>query len=93
MINALKKRPREIKAKRIEMLGSTTAKVGIYQANIKAIDGQFTMDIELTKVHKLQLTLGNHEALLSKYNHLKGVKIDDRDNKLHVVLGVNEYAV
>ena len=38
----------------------------------------------------------NYEALLSKYSHLKGVKIDDRDNKpqlpIHVVLGVNEYA-
>ena len=38
----------------------------------------------------------NYEALLSRYSHLKGVKIDDRDNKpqlpIHVVLGVNEYA-
>ena len=37
-----------------------------------------------------------YEELLSKYNHLKGVKIDDLDDKphlpIHVVLGVNEYA-
>ena len=42
LIDALKKRPKEIKTKRIEMmLGSTTAKVEIYPATIKAINGQF----------------------------------------------------
>lgn len=71
LIDALKKRPKDITTKRIEMmLGSKT--VEIYPATIKAIDGQFSMDIELTKVDKPQLmTLENpnYEALLSKYNH------------------------
>ena len=72
------------------MLGSTTTRVEIYPATIKGADGQFTMEVELSKVHK------SHEELLSKYNHLKGVKIDDLDDKphhpIHVVLGVNEFA-
>ena len=57
------------------------------------------MNIELTKVHKPQLlTLDNpnYAALLSKYSHLKGVKIEDNDTRpqipIHVVLEASEYA-
>ena len=81
------------------MLGSTTTKVEIYQATITGTDGQFTMEVDLTKVHKPQLMeIDNprYEELLSKYNHLKGVKISESEDKpqltIHVVLGVNEYA-
>jgi hypothetical protein len=96
----LDKKPKEIQTKRIEMmLGSTTTSVEIYPATVKSIDGQFTMEVELSKVHKPQLMeIDNprYEELLSKYNHLKGVKVDDLDDKpqlpVHVVLGVNEYA-
>ncbi len=100
LIDALDKKPKEIQTKRIEMmLGSTTTSVEIYPATVKSIDGQFTMEVELSKVHKPQLMeIDNprYEELLSKYNHLKGVKVDDLDDKpqlpVHVVLGVNEYA-
>ena len=52
-----------------------------------------------SKVHKpylMEIDNPRYEELLSKYNHLKGVKIDDLDDKphlpIHVVLEVNEYA-
>ena len=57
------------------------------------------MNIELTKVHKpqlLSLDNPNYATLLSKYSHLKGVKIEDNDTRpqisIHVVLGASEYA-
>ena len=100
LINLLNKRPKETLTKRIDMmLGSSTTDVEIYSANLGAIDGTFDMNIELTKVHKPQLlTLENpnYTALLSKYSHLEGVKIEDNDTRarfpIHVVLGASEYA-
>ena len=97
LIDMLKKRPKEVQTKRIEMmLGSTTTKLEIYPVTITAINGQFSMGVELTKVHKPQLMEidnPNYEQLLKRYSHLKGVKLDDRHHKprlpVHVVLGVN----
>ena len=55
LIDALHKQPAETKTKRIEMmLGSTTTKVQIYKVNIKSVDGDFSMDINVTKVDKPQ---------------------------------------
>ena len=100
LISALKKRPKETVTKRIDMmLGSSTTKVQIYSATLGAVGGGFSMNIELSKVNKPQLlTLDkpNYATLLSKYKHLKGVKIEDSDNHweipVHVVLGASEYA-
>ena len=93
LINLLKKRPKETLTKRIDMmLGSSTTNVEIYPATLGAINGSFDVKIELTKVHKPQLlTLDNpnYATLLSKYSHLKGVKIEDNDSRpqisIHVV--------
>ena len=101
LINALKKKPKEVKTKRIEMmLGSSTTKVQIHRANLQSIDGKFNLNVELSKVDKPELmTLKNPEygKLLGKYRHLKGVKVNDPDNRLqipiHVVLGASEYAM
>ena len=100
LINLLNKKPKETATKRIDMmLGSSTTNVEIYSATLAAVDGKFDMNIELTKVHKPQLlTLDNpnYATLLSKYSHLKGVKIEDNDTRpqipIHVVLGASEYA-
>ncbi len=37
------------------MLGATTTSVEIYPATVKSIDGQFTMEVELSKAHKPEL--------------------------------------
>ena len=100
LINLLNKRPKETLTKRIDMmLGSSTTNVEIYPATLGAINGSFDMNIELTKVCKPQLLTidnPNYATLLSKYSHLKGVKIEDNDSRLqipiHVVLGASEYA-
>lgn len=55
-IDALHKQPTETKSKRIEMmLGSTATKVQIYIVKIKSIDGDFSVDVNVTKVDKPQL--------------------------------------
>ena len=100
LINALNKRPKDTKTKRIDMmLSSSTTQVEIYSVTLGAVDGKFEKGIELTKVHKPQLMTvenPNYVALLEKYSHLKGVRIDDPDDRpqipIHVVLGTSEYA-
>ena len=100
LINALHKQPTETKTKRIEMmLGSTTTKVEIYNVKIKSIDGDFSMDVNVTKVDKPQLMHldnPNYETLLKKHSYLNGVQINDVDVNphlpVHVVLGASEYA-
>ena len=100
LINALHKQPTETKTKRIEMmLGSTTTKVEIYNVKVKSIHGDFTMDVNVTKVDKPQLMHldnPNYETLLKNHSHLNGVQINDVDVNphlpVHVVLGASEYA-
>jgi hypothetical protein len=75
LINALHKQPMETKTKRIEMmLGSTTTKVEIYNDKVKSIDGDFTMDVNVTKVDKPQLMHldnPNYETLLKNIPNLE----------------------
>ena len=101
LINALHKQPTETKTKRIEMmLGSTTTKVGIYNVKINSIDGDFSLDVNVTKVDKPQLMHldnPNYETLLKKHSCLNRVQINDVDVNphlsVHVVLGASEYVV
>jgi hypothetical protein len=101
LIDALKKRPKEVKTKRVEMmLTSSTTRIKIYSANLKSLDGKFDMNVELSKVDKPELmTIKNpgYAKLLEKYNHLKGAKFDDRDSRpqipIHIVLGASDYAM
>ena len=100
LISLLNKRPTETLTKRIDMmLGSSTTNVEVYSATLGAVNGSFSMNIELTKVHKPQLlTLENpnYASLLTNYSHLKGVQIEDIDTRpqipIHVDLGVSDYA-
>lgn len=56
LVEAWKTKPKEVKTKRIEMmLGATTMKGEIYSANIKSIDGELSMNVDLSKVHKPEL--------------------------------------
>ena len=81
------------------VLGVTTTRVEVFKVKVGSVEGDFTMDVNLTKVHKSQLMhLDNpqYENLLKKYPHLSGVKMNETDRKpqlpVHVVLGASEYA-
>ena len=56
LIEALRKKPKEGKTKQIEMmLGLTTMKIEIHSANVQSIDNEFSMNADLSKVHKVKL--------------------------------------
>lgn len=98
LISALRKRPVETKTKTIEMMiGSTTTRVEIYNAEVKSTNDKFKMNVSLTKVHKPELVRIENpkkKELISRYSHLEGVHMDDDNTKcqlpIHLVLGVAE---
>ena len=100
LIDLLKKKPCETKTRRVDMLiSSQVTKLEMYNTLVESLDGDFSMSVKLTKVHKGELlTVDNphYQQLIDSYSHLRGVKIEDLDSKeelpVHVVLGSGEYA-
>ena len=79
--------------------GLTTQKMQVYDVQIESLSKDFTLDASLTKIAKnelLQLENPRYKEILRKYSHLKGVDMDDYDDKellpVHIILGANEYA-
>ena len=83
LINLLNIKPSEIKRQRIHMLMSTrTLQMEFYDAKISAIDGNFDMNVKLTKVEKSELlSINNPEyaKLMERYEHLDLVQMNDSD--------------
>ena len=80
------------------MLKTTNVKVEIYELEIYNTEGNFFINTEVSKVNKPELvTLPNprYESIIQQYQHLKGVKMEDNDNKdylpVHVILGAADY--
>lgn len=93
-------RPLRQEFKRIEMmLGSVNKVIGVYGVTINSLNGKFRLETEVTKVGRgtlLSLDNPKYAEVVQKYPHLKGVYMDDRDEKpelpVHFILGVSEYA-
>ena len=71
----------------------------IFKAKVSAAEGNFSMEVNLSKVNKsypIELCNPRYQNRLKKYSHLDGVKMLDNDEKaqlpVHVVLGAGEYA-
>ena len=80
------------------MLGVTTREVEIY-SDIKAVDVDFTLNMDVTRVDKGQLLMlknPKYQQLLKLYPHLLGVQMIDTDDKaefpIHLILGASEFA-
>jgi len=81
------------------LISSQVTKLEMDDALIESLDGNFSMSVKLTKVHKGELlTVDNpkYQQLVDNYSHLKGIQIEEFDTKeqlpVHVVLGSGEYA-
>ena len=80
------------------MMGVVTKPVEIFKVQISSLKGDFLLETDVTLVKKRQLlSLENprYQQVLEKYDHLKGVKMDDMDTKeflpVHLILGVCDY--
>ena len=100
LLKLLNVRPYQRKVRQIEMmLGAVTKQVEIFQVQVSSTSGDFCLDTEVTKVDKNQLlSLENprYEQCLTKYAHLKGIEMEDKDSKdimpVHLILGASDYA-
>ena len=99
LINALEKKMLRKEAREIEMmLGTKKTVLEVYAAELKSIDGDFSMTTEITKLDKPVVTEAPNPDLvgiIGKYAHLKGVNIADVSKKeqlpIHLVLGAGDY--
>ena len=100
LIDTLKLKPTESKTSRIDMLmTSQVTRLEIYNVKIQAIDSDYELETNLTKVNKGELVFVDNPQyanLRKKYDHLKEVKVHETETKrslpIHVVLGSGEYA-
>ena len=81
------------------MMGVTTKPVELFNVKISSLKRDFTINTEVTKVHKRELLSPEnprYKQYLDKYEHLKGVEMDDLDNNNilpeNLILGASDYA-
>ena len=99
LLDRLKIRPHQREVRQIEMMmGVVTKPVEIFKVQISSLKGDFLLETDVTLVNKKQLlSLENphYQQVLERYDHLKGVKMDDMDTKeflpVHLILGVCDY--
>ena len=100
LIDLINSKPIRRESKRIEMmLGSVNKVVSVHNLSINNLEGDFKLNIEVTKVDRNELlTLPNprYRETLAKFPHLNGVKMYDNDEKpelpVHLILGASVYA-
>ena len=95
----LKINPVRKEYKTIETLtNSTTKKLKIYNLKVENLDENFSFQTELNKLEReVLITLPNpkYNEMIETYDHLKGIKMNERDTKpelpIHVILGASDY--
>ena len=81
------------------MMTWTNQKIKMYKVQVSNVKGVFSLPTTLSKVDKktlLTIPYPRYVDIIFKYQHLKGVEIDDTDIKpelpAHVILGASKYA-
>jgi len=100
LLDRLGKRPVRKEFRRIEMMMQTTDKeIEVHDVVIKNLSGDFHLRTEVTNVNRgvlLNLTNPRYKDMVTRYDHLKGIVMDDVDAKrelpVHLILGTSEYA-
>ena len=99
LLDRLHKRAVRKEFRRIEMMMQATSKeIEVHDLTIQNTAGDFTLNVEVTKVDRgVLLSLDNpkYERLTRHYSHLQGVEMEDNDKKaqlpVHLILGASEY--
>ena len=75
----------------------TPTHIEIYEVQMTKVEGNFNINTELSKVIKPNLIFfQTHATKIHWYSHLKGVQMNDKDEKtelpIHVIAGASEYS-
>eukprot|EP00112_Aurelia_sp_Birch-Aquarium-sp1_P007313 Seg1796.10 transcript_id=Seg1796.10/GoldUCD/mRNA.D3Y31 product="hypothetical protein" protein_id=Seg1796.10/GoldUCD/D3Y31 len=100
LLDRIGEKPVRKENRRIDMmLQSVTQKIEVYNVNITSLDEDFSLQASVSKVSKdvlLSLPNPNYDSITSRFSHLKGIKMDDKDKKsilpVHLILGANEFS-
>lgn len=66
------------------MICTTTRNIKIYQVEVSDVEGNYSIDLEVSKVDKsvlISLPNPNNQSLCMEYNHLKDITINNKDTK------------
>ena len=81
------------------MIRTTTRNIKIYQVEVSDVEGNYSIDLEVSKVDNsvfISLTNPNNQSLCMECNHLKDITVNNKDTKsllpVHLVVGASEYA-
>ena len=91
-------KPHHSGLRKIEMmLGASSRLMEVYRIKLNSAKGNFEMEAEVTKVekpHLMMLDNPRYKKLVEKHPHLKGVTMDDNDERprlpVHIILGNSE---
>ena len=91
-------KPHHSGLRKIEMMLGTSSRVmEVYWIKLNSVKGNFEMEAEVTKVekpHLMRLDNPRYKKLVEKHPHLKGVTMDDNDERprlpVHIILGNSE---
>ena len=91
-------KPHHSGLRKIEMmLGASSRLMEVYRIKLNSVKGNFEMEAEVTKVekpHLMMLDNPRYKKLVEKHPHLKGVTMDDNDERprlpVHIILGNSE---
>ena len=79
------------------MLGATNRVMEVYRIQLRSVRGDYEIEADVTKVEKPQLMMLDnpcYKKLVEKHPHLKGVTLDDIDDRprlpIHIILGNSE---
>ena len=99
-VSLIKAQPKSSGLRQIAMqMGVTTKTMQEFNVTMSAVTGFFQLDVSVTKIEKRELLLlenPQYKEVLAKHQHLRGVHIDDVDERnhlpVHLILGANDFA-
>ena len=99
LLDLLKLKPKTTLKRRIQtFMGTETKNIHVYDIKVSNLIGYCEIPVCVTKIKRSELlSLDNpdYPEMIKKYEHLRGVCMDDVDTKsalpVHLILGTNEY--
>ena len=100
LVEEIGKKPIKCEQKQIDMMmSSATKRVEVYSFEVSNTQGTFNLKVDVTKVEKRELlSLPNpkYKEIINKFEHLRGVVIEDTDEKeelpVHMIIGTSEFS-
>ena len=100
LVEEIGKKPIKCEQRQIDMMmSSATKRVEVYSFEVSNTQGTFNLKVDVTKVEKKELlSLPNpkYKEIINKFEHLRGVVIEDTDEKeelpVHMIIGTSEFS-